>query len=58
MPLRPAALLAGFSPRRRGLLAVIALVVVDLAVGGVLLAGRGSNTPADPAASRPSYVHR
>ena len=56
MPLRPAARLAGLSPRRRGLLAVIALVVVALAVGGVLLAGRGSNTPADPAASRPSYV--
>lgn len=56
MPLRPAARLAGLSPRRRGLLAVIALVVVALAVGGVLLAGRGSSPPADPAASRPSYV--
>ena len=56
MPLRPAARLAGLSPRRRGLLAVIALAAAALAAGGVLLAGRGSNTPADPAASRPSYV--
>ena len=56
MPLRPAADLARLSPRRRGLLAVTALVAVALAVGGVLLAGRAGRAPADPAASRPSYV--
>jgi len=58
MRLRPAARVAGLSPRRRVLIAAVALVVVALAaIGGVQLARSGSGSvPADPSASRPSHV--
>ena len=56
MRTRPAARVAGLSPRRRVLITVVALVVVALAAfGGIQLARPGSG-PADPSASRPSHV--
>jgi len=56
MRLRPATRLAGLSPRRRALIAVLALAVVTLAViGGIVLSGPGSGAvPRDP--SRPGDV--
>ena len=58
MRLRPATRLAGLSPRRRALLAVLALAVAALAViGGIVLSGPGSGAaPRDPSASRPGDV--
>ena len=54
--MRPAARVAGLSPRRRVLIAAVAPVVIALAaIGGVQLARSGSG-PADPSASRPSHV--
>jgi triacylglycerol lipase len=56
MRMRPAARVAGLSPRRRVLLVAIALVVIALgAFGGIQLARSGSGS-ADPSASRPSHV--
>ena len=56
--MRPAARLAGLSPRRRALLAAGTLIVVALgAFGGIQLARSASGpAPADPAASRPGFV--
>lgn len=58
MRLRPAARRAGLSPRRRALLAPLALAVAALAViGGIVLSGPGSGAaPRDPSASRPGVV--
>ena len=54
--MRPAARVAGLSPRRRVLIAAVALAVIALAAfGGVQLARSGSG-PADPSVSRPSHV--
>jgi pimeloyl-ACP methyl ester carboxylesterase len=58
MRIRFAARLAGLSPRRRVLAALVALIAVAVAAfGGVRLSQAANNpVPADPAASRPSYV--
>ena len=54
--MRPAARVAGLSPRRRVLISAVALAVIALAAfGGVQLARSGSG-PADLSASRPSHV--
>jgi triacylglycerol lipase len=58
MPLRPATRLAGLSPRRRALIAVVALAVVALAVlGGIGLNRSGPDAASrDPSAGRPGHV--
>ena len=54
--MRPAARVAGLSPRRRALITAVALAVIALAAfGGIQLARSGSGS-ADPPASRPSHV--